>query len=590
MKRLMSGNEAIARGAYEAGITVATGYPGTPSTEILENIVKYPAIKAQWSPNEKVALEVGLGAAIAGARVIVTMKHVGVNVAADPLMTAAYTGVRGGLVLVSADDPGMHSSQNEQDNRYYGKLAKIPVLEPSDSQEAKDFVALAMEISEQFDTPVILRTTTRIAHSQTLVEEAEPIVTVKKPYEKDARKYVMVPAHARLRHVVVEQRRKDLTAYTETSPVNKIFWQDKKIGIITSGITFQYAREAVPQASILKLALTNPFPAKLIKDFAAQVDTLYVIEELEPFLEEQVKALGLTCKGKDVFSRTGELSVHQIFQVVNADSTQVAGSSITPQAEPQTTAFDAPPRPPVLCPGCPHRAVFYTLKQLKLTVSGDIGCYTLGAQPPLNTIDTTVCMGFSISGLLGMEKAEPDLARKAVAVIGDSTFFHSGMTGLLDVVYNHGTTTTLILDNRITAMTGQQDNPGTGKDLAGTAAPQVDLTALVKAIGVKRVRTLDPFNFKELKEAITEELAALEPSVIIVRRPCVFVDPAPSKPSLQVNSNCSGCKSCMQLGCPALSFDGKANIDHALCNGCGLCSQVCKFKAINCGDDGKQVK
>jgi indolepyruvate ferredoxin oxidoreductase, alpha subunit len=580
MKVLMSGNEAIARGAYESGVTVAAAYPGTPSTEILENIIKYPVIKAQWSPNEKVALEVGIGASIAGARTIVTMKHVGVNVAADPLFTAAYTGVRGGLVIVSADDPGMHSSQNEQDNRYYGKFAKIPVVEPSDSQEAKDYVRLALELSEKFDTPVILRTTTRIAHSQTLVEETPATPPVKYEYQKDEKKYVMVPAHARQRHVAVEHRQAELNKFAETTPLNQTFWKDKRIGVITSGITFQYVREAAPEVSILKLGLTNPLPVDKIRIFASQVDQLFIVEELEPFLEEQIKALGIKCIGKDVFPRMGELSTTLLSKVLN-DSSQQPHSSEEVSSPTSIPPLDAPPRPPVLCPGCPHRGVFYTLKQLNLVVSGDIGCYTLGALAPLSSIDTTVCMGYSISGALGMEKADQELARRMVAVIGDSTFLHSGMTGLLDTVYNHGTTTTLILDNRTTAMTGQQQNPGTGKDLNEQAAPQVDFEALVKALGVKRVLTVDPFDLVGLKRILQEELAALEPSVIISRRPCVFVDSAPQRKSVLISQACTGCKACIKLGCPSLRLvDSKVQVDTTLCTGCNLCASVCKFSAI----------
>jgi len=582
MKLLMSGNEAIARGAFEAGVTVAAGYPGTPSTEVLENIVNYQGIKAQWSPNEKVALEVGLGAAIAGARVIVTMKHVGVNVAADPLFTASYTGIRGGLVLVSADDPGLHSSQNEQDNRYYGKFAKVPVLEPSDSQEAKDFVKLGMEISEQFDTPVILRTTTRIAHSQTLVEAGEPVKPVNYGYSKDEKKYVMVPANAKPRHTVVEKRREALIQYSETTPLNKIYRAGTQVGVITSGICYEYVREAAPNATILKLGMSNPIPPNLVRQFAAEVDKLYIVEELEPFLEEQIKALGIACVGKEVFPRMGEHTVHQLASVL------APGPSVIP--EEQHVYREAPGRPPVLCPGCPHRGVFYTLKQLKLVVSGDIGCYTLGSLAPLSAIDTTVCMGYSIGGALGMEKANPELARRMVAVIGDSTFLHSGITGLLDVVYNQGTTTVLILDNRITAMTGQQQNPASGKDLMGNPAPQVDLEALVKAIGVKRVRVVDPFDLSGLKKVIKEEVSAEEPSVVICRRPCVFVDPEPPKNAVEISEDCTGCKSCMQLGCPCLSHTGsKVSVDSNLCTGCNLCVSVCKFKAI-IPASGKQVK
>lgn len=574
MKTLMTGNEAIARGVYEYGVSVAAAYPGTPSTEILENIVKYPEVYCQWSPNEKVAMEVGIGAAIAGARTIITMKMVGVNVAADPLFTVAYTGTRAGLVLVSADDPGMHSSQNEQDNRLYAAFAKIPMLEPSNSQEAKDMVGLALEISEAFDTPVMIRITTRIAHSQSLVELNDPIERLVKTYERNPRKYVMLPGNGRARRLVVEERMHKLADYTETVAVNNMELQDQSIGIITSGISYQYVKEALPTASILKLGLTNPLPSGLIKEFAAKVDKLYVVEELEPYMENEVRSLGINVIGKELFPPYGELSVRMVSEKISGQP----GITVAP-------AFDSPIRPPVMCSGCPHRAIFYTLKQLKLIVSGDIGCYTLGAMAPLEAMDTTICMGASISAGLGMIKAHPEMAENMVAVIGDSTFLHSGITGLMDVVYNGGNLTTIILDNSITAMTGHQDNPSTGKTLMGQPAPQVDFVALCKALGVKRITEVDPFDLEAVKEIIKTELAVSEPSVIIARRPCALII-KPERP-LQVQ-DCKSCKMCLKLGCPALSFDKEnktTQVDQALCIGCGLCIKVCKFNALRKAGD-----
>ncbi|AVX19505.1 indolepyruvate ferredoxin oxidoreductase alpha subunit [Carboxydocella sporoproducens DSM 16521] len=580
MKELLTGNEAIARGAYEAGVVVAAGYPGTPSTEILENMTKYPNIKAQWSPNEKVALEVGAGAAIAGARTIVTMKHVGVNVAADPLLTLAYTGVNGGFLLVAADDPGMHSSQNEQDSRYYGRLAKIPVLEPADSQECKDFVLLGLALSEQFDTPVMLRTHTRIAHSQTLVELGEPLVMEVKPYQKNPQKYVMIPAYGRQRHLVVEERMRQLAAWAETAEINRLEWGDRDMGIITSGICYQYVREAFPRATVLKLGLTNPLPVEKIKELAAGVEQVFVVEELDGLIEEQVKAMGIMVQGKKLFPPVGELSATLVRrQILLACGRQEEAEYLPRQPQDQ----EVPNRPPVLCPGCPHRATFFMLRELKLRVAGDIGCYTLGVLPPLNAIDTCICMGASIGAALGMEKANPEEFKgRTVAVIGDSTFLHSGITGLLDLVYNGGTGTVLILDNRTTAMTGHQPHPGTGQRLSGEAAPQVDLAAIARACGVKRIAEVDPFELKAFRQILKEELAAAEPSVIIVRRPCALIVKEKNPPLVIDPEKCLNCGRCISLGCPAISKgEDKPVIDQALCNGCDLCARVCPVEAIS---------
>lgn len=573
MKTLLTGNEAIARGAYESGITVATAYPGTPSTEILETIAQYKEIKAQWSPNEKVALEVGAGASIAGARVLVAMKHVGVNVAADPLFTLAYTGIRGGLVLISADDPGMHSSQNEQDNRYYAFVNRLPMLEPTNSQEAKDFVGIAMEISEHFDTPVLLRVTTRICHSQSLVELGSRTEKKLIPYIKESSKYVMLPAFARMRRLKVEDRINKLKKYADDCSLNQIQWGDKRIGIIANGIAYQYAKEAVPNASFLKLGLTNPLPQKTIIDFAQQVDKFYVVEELSPFIEDQLKSWGVEVAGRDVFTGIGELSVNLIKE-------KILGCKADKQS---TNNLDVPARPPVMCPGCPHRGAFYIFKKLGLIVSGDIGCYTLGALEPLSAMDTTICMGASIGVALGMEKANPDLSKKTIAVIGDSTFFHSGITGLIDAVYNQTNTTTIILDNRTTAMTGHQDNPGTGKTLQGSDTTMIDLEQLVKAIGVKRVVVVDPLNLELFEQTLKSELSAQEPSVIIAKRPCALL-PSERNDSRQyiVSDSCIGCKRCINLSCPAISAlsNGKVEINQTLCNGCGVCAQVCPVGAL----------
>ncbi|BAF61027.1 MAG: indolepyruvate ferredoxin oxidoreductase subunit alpha [Pelotomaculum sp.] len=578
MKELLSGNEAIARGAYESGVTVAAAYPGTPSTEILENLARYPGVYAEWAPNEKVAVEVGIGASLAGARTLVAMKHVGVNVAADPLLTFAYTGVNGGFVLVSADDPGIHSSQNEQDNRRYAYFAKIPLLEPGDSQEAKEMVGLALDISEKFDIPVMLRTTTRVSHSQGLVEIGEPKPRSLKPYARDARKYLMVPAYARLRRVALEERLARLKEYSENSPLNFIEWRGRAVGVITSGVSYQYVREVLPGASVLKLGMTNPLPENLIKKFAGEVEKLIVVEELEPYLEEQVRAMGFKVSGKDIVPYTGELDPGVLTRVFT-EAGILEPSAAPAAALPEGPA--APGRPPVMCPGCPHRGLFYALRGLKLTVTGDIGCYTLGGLPPLEALDCCICMGASIGAAHGAGKADPALAGRTVAVIGDSTFLHSGLTGLLNVVYNRGSSTVIILDNGTTAMTGHQDHPGTGRTLMGEPAPAVDLEALVRALGVRRVRVVDPLNLAETRAAVEEEVAAGEPSVIISRRPCVLLKKETRPAAVVLAEKCRGCKVCLRLGCPAISMkDGRAAVDPIACTGCELCVQVCREGAL----------
>jgi indolepyruvate ferredoxin oxidoreductase alpha subunit len=570
----LSGNEAVARGAYEAGICFAAAYPGTPSTEILENIAAYKQIDAQWSPNEKVAFEVAMGASFGGVRSLVAMKHVGVNVAADPMFTSSYVGVNGGFVIVSADDPGMHSSQNEQDNRRYAKFAKIPCLEPADSQEAKDFVGRAMEISERFDTPVMLRLTTRVCHSKGVVELGRRRSVARKPYRKDVRKRLIIPHHARLRHTVVEKRLEQLRRLAETSPLNRIEKGARQIGVVTSGVAYQYAREVFPSATFLKLGFTFPFPRRLAKKFAGMVKKIYVVEELEPVLEEELVFMGLRVTGKERVPIEGELS------------TEVVREAFFRSRRRRKADGDVTPRPPVLCPGCPHTGLFYTLKRLKIGCAGDIGCYTLGALPPLNAMDTCICMGASIGNALGMEKAMgPQAAEKMVAVIGDSTFLHSGMTGLLDAVYNHGNITVIILDNRTTAMTGHQEHPGTGRTLKGKAAPAVDLEAICRSLGVTHVLTVDPHDLKATRQAVEEATGRKEPSVIVAQRPCVLlreyhVDREP----LAVDPEaCSACGLCLDLGCPALvrQEDGRAQIQRFLCAGCGLCRQVCPRGAIS---------
>jgi len=581
MKVLLSGNEAIARGAYEAGVNVATAYPGTPSTEILENMAAYKEIYSEWAPNEKVALEVATGAAIAGGRALAAMKHVGVNVAADPLFTASYTGVKGGLVIITADDPEMHSSQNEQDNRNYAKFAKIPMLEPSDSQEAKDFVKLAFAISETFDTPVFVRSTTRISHAKSIVELSDPVAhDVPDQLEKQPEKYVMLPRNARIRHPIVEERVRKLGEYADGLEYNRIEINNPACGIITSGVCYEYAKESFPDYSFLKLALVNPLPVAKIKTFAAQVKKLYVFEELDPFFEEQIKALGIDIVGKEVFPLCGEFN-----PTVAAEG--IGGTQQTTTAPPLIDYL--PPRPPNMCPGCPHRGVFYALKKMKVFVAGDIGCYTLGALPPLKTMDTCICMGASIGHAMGIDKALGDKAvGKAVAVIGDSTFMHSGITPLLDIAYNKGACTVVILDNRTTAMTGRQEHPGTGYTLGGEETKSVDLKALCSALGIDNIRTFYPYDLEKIETVLREEVARPEPSVIISEGPCVLHRRAGKvkQPPYSVSQDdCKSCKVCLQLGCPAIEWQkgepkDTAYINELLCNGCSICAQVCTAGAI----------
>jgi len=583
MKRtILSGNEAIARGAYEAGCLVACAYPGTPSTEILENALQYTEINSSWAPNEKVALEVAIGASFGGGRALCTMKHVGVNVAADPLFTLSYTGVRGGLLLVVADDPEMHSSQNEQDSRNYAKFAKVPMLEPSDSQECKEFTRLAFELSEQYDTPVMLRSSTRISHGKSVVELGERVTGLPQPrLEKNPAKLVMLPGNARVRHPVVEQSLIDLSKAAATLPFNRIELRDTTIGVITAGICYQYVREVLPNASTLKLGLVHPLPFDLIREFAAQVDTLYVIEELDPFIEDQVKAMGISAIGKEIISLCGELTPGRLRSAFKL-----------PQAE-AAPAETLPGRPPNMCPGCPHRGVFYTLKQLNAYITGDIGCYTLGFMPPLSAMDTCVCMGASIGMATGVTKVVSDQEKKkVVAVIGDSTFLHTGLNGLMDMVYNNSPATVIILDNSITAMTGRQDNPASGFTLMDDPTHAINLPLLCKALGVKNIRVINPLDLEETRRVIAEEMERFEPSVIITNKPCVLINRADifqKGPVYAVDSGtCSGCRACLKIGCPAIEWvpagdgskKGKARIDPLLCTGCDVCRQLCTFTAI----------
>ena len=592
MRELMLGNKAIARGLYEAGVGFVSSYPGTPSTEITEESTKFKEIYCEWAPNEKVAMESAFGASLAGRRSFCGQKHVGLNVAADPLFTMSYTGVNAGLVIVVADDAGMHSSQNEQDSRHYAIAAKVPMLEPSDSAEALEFTKLAYEISEQFDTPVLIKMCTRIAHSQSLVEIGER-VEPQKIYEKNIAKYVMMPGNAKKRHPIVEERTKNLIAYAEKTPLNREEIFSDEIGIITSSTCYQYVKEVFGEsASVLKLGMINPLPPELIKNFASKVKKLFVVEELDDVIESFVKSLGLQVEGKNILPNIDEFSQNLIAQAfgnlvvsgqltVDSELADKLKKSLTTDNFTLTT--DIPPRPPVMCAGCPHRGLFYTLKKNKCTVLGDIGCYTLGAVPPLSTIEMTLCMGASIGATHGFNKMlGKDSENKTVAVIGDSTFMHSGMTGLANVAYNQSNSTVIILDNSITGMTGHQQNPTTGFNIKGDPAGKINLEALVKAMGINRVKVVDPYNLKECGEVLKEELKAAEPSVIISRRPCALLKYVKHKTPLKVDAGkCIGCKSCMKIGCPAISMkNGKAVVDSTQCVGCGVCSQLCPKKAF----------
>lgn len=578
MKQLMLGNKAYARGLYEAGCCVVSSYPGTPSTEITEEAAKYDEIYCEWAPNEKVAMEVAFGASLAGKRAFCGMKHVGLNVAADPLYTAAYTGVNGGLVICVADDAGMHSSQNEQDSRHHAIAAKVPMLEPADSEEARVFVKKAFEMSEEYDTPVIVKMCTRVAHSQSIVDTQDRVLPEQKSYEKNIAKYVMMPGNAIKRHPFVEERTQKLIALAETDAFNRVEMGDTKLGIITSSTSYQYAKETFgDKASILKLGMVNPLPEKLILDFAQKVDKLVIIEELDPIIENHCKAIGLSVEGKDILPICGEYSPNLIAEKL--------GVEVPAYKKLEETL---PGRPPVMCAGCPHRGLFYTLSKNKCTVMGDIGCYTLGAVAPLAAIDTTLCMGASISSIHGYNVAnDGKTCGNTVAVIGDSTFMHSGMTGLANIAYNQSNSTVIILDNSITGMTGHQQNPTTGYNIKGDPCGKIDLESLCKAMGINRVVVVDPYDLSECDRVLKEELAAEEPSVIISRRPCALLKYVKhNKPLTVCKGNCVGCKSCMRLGCPALAMkDGKATIDTTLCVGCGVCKQLCKFDALKEQED-----
>ena len=571
-KVIMLGNEAIARGAYEAGVKVSAAYPGTPSTEISEQIVKYKdSIYAEWSPNEKVATEVAIGASVSGVRAMACMKHVGLNVASDPLYTVSYMGVNGGLVIVVADDPGLYSSQNEQDTRMVARAAQVPALEPSDSMEAKEFMKVAYEISEKFDRPVIFRTTTRLAHSQGLVELYDRQEVEDKEYVKDIRKTVMMPGNAKLRHVEIEKRNLELAEAANTLSINTVEMNDTKIGVITSGIPYQYVKEALPNASVLKLGMVNPLPKKLITEFAEKVDTLYIVEELDPVIEEQVKSWGIKAIGKEIFTVQGEYSANMLRKAILKQDVEAK----SPAA--------APGRPPILCPGCPHRSVYYVLNKLKMHAAGDIGCYTLGAVAPLSVVDTTICMGASISSLHGMEKAKgKDYIKNWVAVIGDSTFLHTGVNSLMNMMYNKSTGTVMILDNSTTGMTGHQDHAATGKTLLGEPTNAIDIPALCRALGVKNVTEVNAFDIVTLEKVIKEEVAKDEVSVIITKSPCVLLDKSKKPVYIAHPDKCKKCGMCMKPGCPAMTknADGTIKIDDTMCTGCGLCESLCKFNAI----------
>ncbi|HAD04844.1 MAG: indolepyruvate ferredoxin oxidoreductase subunit alpha [Desulfuromonadales bacterium GWC2_61_20] len=587
-RAILSGNEAIARGAYEAGVLVASAYPGTPSTEILENVINYSEINASWAPNEKVALEVAIGASFGGARALACMKHVGVNVAADPLFTLSYTGVRGGLVLVVADDPEMHSSQNEQDSRNYAKFAKVPMLEPADSHECKEFTRLAFELSEQFDTPVMLRSVTRISHGKSIVTLAERVETLPPPaLVKDAPKLVMLPGNARVRHPKVEERIVNLSVWGSSSAINRLEMHSAAVGVICSGVVYQYVKEVLPEASILKLGMVHPLPHELIRNFSSKVKTLLVIEELDPFIEEQVRAMGIKVVGKELFPLCGELSPGRIRAALEQGGL-LPKSTIAP-----VTVEKLPPRPPNMCPGCPHRGVFYLLNRLNAYVTGDIGCYTLGFLPPLNAMDTCVCMGASISTASGIVRALPRAEQqRVVAVIGDSTFLHTGVNSLMEMAWNQAPATVLILDNRITAMTGRQENPASGFTLGGEVAPEVNIAELCRTLGIRHVVTVDPYDLVATRQVLETEMARPEPSVIITNRPCCLMKGECRFEKGQLLAvdpdKCTGCKACLRIGCPAIEWQpsgdgkhGKAYIDPLLCTGCTVCQQLCKINAIN---------
>lgn len=581
MKKLMLGNEAFARGLYEAGCSFVSSYPGTPSTEITEYAAKYSEIYAEWAPNEKVAMESAFGACVAGKRSFCGMKHVGLNVAADPLFTITYTGVNAGLIIGVADDPGMHSSQNEQDSRHYAIAAKVPMLEPSDSGECIEFVKLGYEISEKYDTPVFIKMCTRVAHSQSIVTESERVLPEQKPYSKDGAKYIMMPGNAKKRHPIVEERTLDLIQFAEISSINRLEnGIDSSLGIITSSTSYQYIKEVCgDKYPVLKLGMINPLPVKKIKDFANTVSKVIVVEELDGIIESHCKNIGVDVTGKELFGPIGELSQNIVAEKLGL--TVPKGNVIKE---------NIPMRPPVMCAGCPHRGLFYTLKKNKLTVMGDIGCYTLGAVAPLNAIDTTICMGASVSGIHGFNKAnEGSTESKTVAVIGDSTFMHSGVTGLINIAYNGSNSTVIILDNSITGMTGHQQNPTTGYNLKGDPCAKIDLEALCKSVGIKSVRVVDPYNLKECDTVIKEELLKPEPSVIISRRPCALLKYVKhAGPIAADTEKCVGCKMCMQIGCPAVSMEnGKVKIDNTLCTGCGVCSQMCKFDVFASLKEGK---
>ena len=577
-KVIMLGNEAIARGAYEAGVKVSAAYPGTPSTEISENLVKYKDdIYAEWSPNEKVATEVAIGASVSGVRSMACMKHVGLNVAADPLYTVSYMGVNGGLVVIVADDPGLYSSQNEQDTRMVARAAQVPVLEPSDSMEAKEFMKLAYEISENFDRPVVFRTTTRLAHSQGLVELCDRVEPEDKPYEKDIRKNVMMPGNAKLRHIEIEKRNLELAEAANTMAINKVEMNDTKIGVITSGIPYQYVKEALPNASVLKLGMVNPLPKKLIEEFAQKVEMLYIVEELDPVIEEQVKSWGVKAIGKEIFTVQGEYSANMIREAILGEKADVKAPA------------QVPGRPPILCPGCPHRSVYHVLNKLKIHAAGDIGCYTLGAVAPLSVVDTTICMGASISSLHGMEKAKgKDYIKNWVAVIGDSTFLHTGVNSLMNMMYNRATGTVMILDNSTTGMTGHQDHAATGKTLLGEPTYAINIPALCRAIGVKNVVEVNAFDIEKLEKVVKEEVAKDEVSVIITKSPCVLLDKSKKPVYIAHEDKCKKCGMCMKPGCPAMTrnADGTIHIDDTMCTGCGLCETLCKFEAIELVEAG----